>query len=220
MATGIRVVSHDPFLRFFTLQGGVANFALTGYYTLLVLFLVRDLDLDPGKVGAVLAAGSVGGLAGAGIARRASARLGDARAMVVLQVAAGPPALLIALGEPGLRVALGRWAWPWSAPASSLRTCCAAPSGCATRRPSWPARTTSTSSLVNFGTMPLAGLAAGWLGAHVGVRETVTAMAAVYAASAFAPLFGPYGRIRDPPDQPMATCSSGSTATARNTTAA
>ena len=45
-----------------------SNFALTGYYTLLVLFLVRDLDLDPGRVGAVLAAGSVGGLVGAGIA--------------------------------------------------------------------------------------------------------------------------------------------------------
>ena len=35
------------FLRFFTLQGGASNFALTGYAALLVLFLVRDLDLDP-----------------------------------------------------------------------------------------------------------------------------------------------------------------------------
>ena len=33
------------------------------------------------------------------------------------------------------------------------------------------ARTTSASALVNFGTMPLAGLAAGWLGVHLGVRR-------------------------------------------------
>ena len=51
VATGIRVVAHDRFLRFFTLQGGASNFALTGYAALLVLFLVRDLGLDPRGVG-------------------------------------------------------------------------------------------------------------------------------------------------------------------------
>ncbi len=218
VATGIRVVFHDPFLRFFTLQGGIANFALTGYYTLLVLFLVRDLDLDPGRVGAMLAAGSVGGLVGAGIARRASVRLGDARAMVVLQVAAGPPALLIALAQPGLRVALVPLGLALVGAGVVAANVLRGTFRMRYTPPELLARTTSTSSLVNFGTMPLAGLAAGWLGTHVGVRETVTVMAALYTASAFAPLFGPYGRIRDLPDQPMATCSSGSTATARNTT--
>ena len=53
VATGIRVVARDPYLRFFTLQGGASNFALTGYSALLVLFLVRDLDLDPSGVGIV-----------------------------------------------------------------------------------------------------------------------------------------------------------------------
>jgi hypothetical protein len=80
------------------------------------------------------------------------------------------------------------------------------------------ARTTSSSALVNFGTMPLAGLAAGWLGTHLGVRETIAVMTATYVAASFTVLLGPYGRLRDLPDQPMATCSSGSTATARKTT--
>lgn len=216
VATGIRVVFHDPFLRFFTVQGGVANFALTGYYTLLVLFLVRDLD--PGRVGVVLTAGSLGGLVGAGIARRAATHLGDARAMVVLQVAAGPPALLIALGQPGLRVVLVPLGLALVGAGVVAANVLRGTFRMRYTPPELLARTTSTSSLVNFGTMPLAGLAAGWLGTHVGVRETVTAMAALYAASAFAPLFGPYGRIRDLPDQPMATCSSGSRATARKTT--
>ncbi|HET7821279.1 MAG TPA: MFS transporter, partial [Ornithinibacter sp.] len=57
VATGIRVVARDPYLRFFTLQGGASNFALTGYAALLVLFLVRDLDLDPKGVGIVMSAG-------------------------------------------------------------------------------------------------------------------------------------------------------------------
>jgi hypothetical protein len=66
--------------------------------------------------------------------------------------------------------------------------------------------------------MPLAGLAAGWLGVHVGVRATIAAMATLYVASSFVVLVGPYARRRDLPAQPMATWSSGSTATARKTT--
>ena len=215
VTTGIRVVGHDPFLRFFTLQGGVANFALTGYSTLLVLFLVRDLDLAPGRVGLVLAAGSVGGLAGAAVARGASARLGDARAMVVLQVGLAPPALLLATAQPGAGVALVPLGLALVGvgvvAANVLR-------GTFRMRyvpPHLLARTMSTSSLVNFGTMPVAGLAAGWLGTHVGVRETIAAMAALYVASSLWVLVGPYARRRDLPTQPMATWSRGSTATAR-----
>jgi MFS family permease len=218
VATGIRVVARDPFLRFFTLQGGAANFALTGYYTLLVLFLSRDLDLDPSRVGVVLAAGSVGGLVGASVARRAAARLGDARAMVVLQVAAGPPALLIALAQPGARVVLV----PLGLALVGLGVVGANVLRGTFRMRYTPrhllARTTSSSALVNFGTMPLAGLLAGWLGTHVGVRETVAAMALAYALTSLVVLIGPYGRLRDLPRQPMATWSSGSTATARKTT--
>ena len=87
-------------------RAGSSNFALTGYAALLVLFLVRDLDLDPRGIGIVMSAGSVGGLVGASVAKRATAWLGDARAMVALQVVSGPPALLIALAQPGVRVVL------------------------------------------------------------------------------------------------------------------
>lgn len=218
VAAGIRVVARDPFLRFFTLQGGAANFALTGYYSLLVLFLVRDLGLDPGRVGLLVAAGSVGGLVGASVARRLAARFGDARAMVLLQVGAGPPALLVAAAQPGLGVLL--------VPLGMLLIGVGVVGANVLRGtfrmrytpPELLARTTSSSALVNFGTMPLAGLAAGWLGANLGVRETIAVMTATYVAASCTVLLGPYGRLRDLPAQPMATCSSGSTATARKTT--
>ena len=80
------------------------------------------------------------------------------------------------------------------------------------------ARTIASSSLVNFGTMPVAGLAAGWLGVQLGVRETIAVMAAIHVLSTLTTFVGPYGRMRTLPTQPMATWSSGSTATARKTT--
>ena len=66
--------------------------------------------------------------------------------------------------------------------------------------------------------MPIAGLAAGWLGVHLGVRQTIAVMAAIHVASTLTTLVGSFGGLRDLPTQPMATWSSGSTATARNTT--
>ena len=42
---GLRVLARDPYVRYFAVQGGMSNFALTGYGALLVLFLVKDLHL-------------------------------------------------------------------------------------------------------------------------------------------------------------------------------
>jgi len=218
IAEGVRVTAHDRYLRYFVVQGGLGNFALTGYGTLLVLYAVRDLHLEAGAVGLVLGLGSVGGLVGAAVATRATRRWGEARAMVVLQVLGGPPALLVACAEPGWSVVLV----PIGSALVGLGVVGANVIRGAFRMRYVPGRllgrTTSAGSLVAFGTMPLAALLAGWLGAQVGVRETIAGMALLFAVTSLAVLVGPYGRGRELPDQPMATCSSGSIATARKTT--
>jgi hypothetical protein len=61
----------------------------------------------------------------------------------------------------------------------------------------------SASSVLNFGTMPFAGLAAGWLGVHLGIRATILAMAALHALVSLAVLVGPYARGRDLPSGRM-----------------
>ena len=76
IAEGVRVVAGDRYLRYFVVQGGIGNFALTGYGALLVLYAVRDLGLGAGAVGTVLSLGSAGGLVGAAVATRATRRWG------------------------------------------------------------------------------------------------------------------------------------------------
>jgi len=78
-------------VRFAAVQGGVSNFALTGYGALMVLFLVRDLRLDPGWVGIVIAVGSADGLVGATVARRAAAPPRRRAAAPPHASAPGPP---------------------------------------------------------------------------------------------------------------------------------
>ncbi|MGL5929720.1 MAG: MFS transporter [Dermatophilaceae bacterium] len=218
VAEGVRVVARDRYLRFFVVQGGVGNFALTGYGALLVLHAVRDLRLAPATVGVVLALGSTGGLVGAAVATRAVRRWGEARAMVALQVLGGPPALLVAVGRPGWTVALV----PLGLALVGMGVVGANVIRAAFRMRYVPShllgRTLAAGSLVAYGTMPVAGLLAGWLGAVLGVRETIALMATLFVASSLVVLIGPYGRGRELPSQPMATCSSGSTATARKIT--
>ncbi len=196
---GVGVVAHDPYLRFFTVQGGLGNFALTGYGALLVLFLVRDLDLAPSAVGLVIALGATGGLVGATLATRVSRWLGNAGALRWLQVAGGVPAILIALAHPGVSVVL--------VPLGSFLVG-AGTVGANVVRASFrlryvPAdllgRTTATSAVLNFGTMPLAGLVAGLLGTTIGVRETILLMCALNAVVGLAVLVGPYRSGRDLP---------------------
>lgn len=201
---GVRVVVHDRFMRFFAIQGGIGNFALTGYGALMVLFLVRELHLSPSFVGTVIAVGASGGLLGAAVANRTVRRLGDAGALRWLQVLGGPPALLVGLAFPGAGVVL--------VPLGSFLVGVGVVGANVVRAsfrarytpPALLGRTTATMSVLNFGTMPLAGLVAGALGELVGVRETILVMAGLNAVGCLAVFVGPFRRGRRLPTEPMA----------------
>ncbi|GAA4730849.1 MFS transporter [Pedococcus ginsenosidimutans] len=216
---GVDYIRGDRLLRFFTVLGGVSNFGLTGYGALLVLFLVRELHLAPAAVGAVMATGSIGGFLGAAVATRVSARLGSARALVWLQVLAGPTALLLPLATRGAGLALfvlGQLLVGTAVVAGNVIR------GAWRNRyvpESMVARQVTTAQVVNLGTMPLAGLAAGWLGTAVGLRPTIALMAAIHAVACLAMLWGPLRGQRDLPEragQPTGRWNSGSSATPRN----
>jgi len=232
---GVDYIRGDRLLRFFTVLGGVSNFGLTGYGALLVLFLVRQLHLAPAAVGAVMATGSLGGFVGAAVATRLSARLGSARSLVALQLLAGPTALLLPLATPGVGLVwfvLGQLLVGTGVVAGNVIR------GAWRNRyvpESMLARQVTTTQVVNFGTMPLAGLAAGWLGAELGLRPTIALMAAIHTAACLAMFWSPLRGMRDlpgaarstgpaaderagglTPRQPTGRWNSGSRATPRN----
>lgn len=197
---GIRLVARDRNLRVLTVIGGISNFGLTGYAALLVLFFVRRLGMSSASVGLVLAIGSCGGLLGAALATRIAARLGNGRASTVLLLIGGPAALLIGLpasGRTGYLSAAGlllvgaavvagnviRGAWRLRYVPSELM-----------------GRVLTTSQVVNFGTMPVAALVAGWLASRLGVRPTILIMAGVHALACWSILLTRLGRCRQLPE--------------------
>lgn len=200
IGSGLNVIRRDPILRFTVPVAAVQNFALTGLISLQVVFLVDDLDASSAVAGAVLAATGIGGVAGALLSPHVARRIGTARAMVALQLISCS-FLLVPLATPGIGTA-------WMVVGLAVGE--AALLGDNVVRSTWrlsyvPAhlqgRVSTTTQVLVFSTMPLAGIVAGWLGHQVGVRPALAAMLALHVAGALTFPFGPVGRRRDLPER-------------------
>lgn len=201
---GVTVTARDPFMRFFAVTGGLSNLGLTGYQSLLVLFMARDLGWGPAAVGQLMALGSAGGVVGALVAPRVARRHGTARALLVLLLPTGPAALLVGAATPG-------WgSWPLAlgpflvgvgvVGGNTIRT--------AWRQrytpPELLGRTIGATSVLNMGLMPVGALLAGWLGTLLTVRGAIHVLAAVHLVAVTTHLLSPLRRLRDLPTR-MAT---------------
>lgn len=196
IAEGIRTVLGDANLRVLMIIGGISNFGLTGYAALLVLFLVGELGLSGSEVSVVIMIGGAGGLVGAVVAPWLGRRLGSGRASTALLVAGGPSALLVAAPTSSEHVYLT---------AAGLVLVGAAVVGGNVIRGAWrqryvPAelmgRVMTTMQVVNYGTMPLAGLAAALLGSALGVQPAIVLLAGVHAVACLSVLATRLGRAR------------------------
>ncbi|MGW4154960.1 MFS transporter [Micromonospora chersina] len=202
VADGLRFVVRDPYLRVLTVFGAASNIGLTGYQALLVVFLVRSAGLPAGLVGLLIGLASVGGLLGAALATGLARRLGSARALLVAGALAGPPALLIPLAGPGGRVT-------WLVLGGALVSLGVAVGNvvkASFRQTYTPhrllGRVTVSMHLLNYGTIPLAALLAGALGAAWGPGGAIRAMTAWLALTPLILLAGPLRRRRDLPAAP------------------
>jgi len=151
--------------------------------------------------------GFSGGLAGAWLAGRATRLLGDAGALRELLLLGGPPAMLIGVAFPGVGVALvpvGMFLVGAGVVGANVVRA-------AFRARYTPAevlgRTSSTTAVLNFGTMPLAGIVAGVLGGLIGVRETILVMAGLNTLNSLLVLVGPFRTGRNLPGQAMLMAS-------------
>lgn len=196
---GVVLTFRDPWLRTGTLWGAAANFALTGYGAINVVFLVRAVGLTPGAVGLLMAATGAGGIAGAFAARRFAARVGTARAFVAAGLGLcscallmplttrGAGVLLYAAGGIGVAggVVMGNVLW-------------------ATFRQSYVptemfGRLSASGSVLNYGLMPLGALTAGVLASAFGLRDAMWITTAGVPLTGLILLLSPIAHHRDLP---------------------
>ena len=170
---GLAYVAREPILRKAAAWNGTANFFVIMVETLGPLFLIRTVHLHPAYVGALLAAGAFGGLAGGLASRPLAGRIGSARLCWLSMTVFTLPGLLIPAARPGWRVLLFAFGWMSWTFGSTL---------CGTALTSYqqavcPAelrgRVSAVLRWVSWGSLPLGGLAAGTLGRAIGVHATL-----------------------------------------------
>jgi MFS family permease len=196
---GIDFTFRDRFMRPLVLYAGCSNFALVGYQSLLVVFLVRTVGLSAGAVGMVMALMSCGGVIGAFVGNPLARRLGDGRALFLTKVLACPCALLIPLTGTSYRVAfaiLGGLGVGVGIVAGNVIS-----SGFfQTYTPhELFARTGATQNVFSFGAIPLGALSAGAIAATWGVPTAMWVMTALLPLTALFLVVSPYRSLRTLP---------------------
>ncbi|WP_305782509.1 MFS transporter [Symbioplanes lichenis] len=202
IATGIRWLARDRYLRNLTVHGAAANLFLTGINALIVVFLVREAGIGTTGVGVLLAVSSLAGVGAATAVPVLSRRVGDARSMVLCKSLAGVAALLLPLTGTGAGLTafvagmagIGFGVVAGNVLAGSFRQ--------AYCPPRLLGRVLTGMQFVNYGTIPLGAVLGGATAAVAGVRGAITIMAVGYALSAVILLLGPFARRRDLPTAP------------------
>ncbi|MGJ6980090.1 MFS transporter [Aestuariimicrobium soli] len=198
---GLRFTFGDPLLRWFTALGSLANFGLTGFQTLLVLFFVREVGLSSTAIGWAMACNTVGNIGGALLAPAIGRRWGTGRSLLGLSVVIAAAVMMVPWADTPLTLTLML---------VGLATTGFAIVAMNVIRQAWRqgyvptrlmARSTTASQFVNFGLMPVASVVAGVLSGPWGIRTTMLAMCAVVAVANLAIFAGPVRRHRDLPER-------------------
>jgi len=160
----VRFIAADPYLRPLTLYGAAANLAYTGST-------------------ALLAAGSMGGVGGAMIARRLTGWLGSARALLLSALIAGAFSLLIPLAGTGPRAVCYVAGSAGTSAGIAVGNVVAGSFRQAYCPPPMLGRVTASMRVLVFGGIPLGALLAGWLATALGTRAALWAVLGGFALS-------------------------------------
>ncbi|HEX3490618.1 MAG TPA: MFS transporter [Streptosporangiaceae bacterium] len=173
IGAGLSYVLREPVLRHAVAWNGSANFFVIMVETLGPLFLIRIVHLRPAYVGVLLALGAIGGVVAGVTAQPLIRRIGSARIAWMSMTVFALPGLLIPLAGPGwwvLLFAAGWISWTFSATLASIALTSYQQATCP---PELRGRVSAAQRWINWGTLPLGGLAGGALGTTIGVHATL-----------------------------------------------
>ncbi|MEU8826883.1 MFS transporter [Streptomyces sp. NPDC048636] len=199
IAEGLRHVFGSRELRALTLAAALGNLGAQMINAMLPVLFTRELGLPAGALGAFWAAGGLGVLIGAGVARRLAVRLGHGRAQVLSGLWFSPAVLAVALVDDG------PWLWVAGAGwlAAMVRTGIGNVLGVTLRQHMTPdpllGRMNATVRFLLTGALAVGSALGGLVGQTAGVRTAVWA-GAICMAGAFLPLLcSPLRTLRELP---------------------
>ncbi|WP_329117031.1 MFS transporter [Streptomyces sp. NBC_01465] len=201
---GLRLTFGDGYLRALAISGATSNLALMAYQSILVVFLVREVHLTSGTIGALMTGSGIGGILGSFAARRLANRIGTARALLFFEMAVPSLALLIPLTTAGFGLiffAIGYSAVSFGVIAGNILNSTFRQQYCPSEI---LGRTATSSRFLAYGTIPLGALLGGALGETLGTRPALWIGTAGIPLAASLMFFSPIRGRRDMPTEPPA----------------
>jgi len=206
LVAGLRFIRATPALLASLLSTAWVNFFNFVFMSIFVLYATRELHVRPGTLGLVLGVGAVGGIVGAVTTGRIARRIGIGPAFVVGSFGFAAPFLLVPAAGGARWTVLGMLGLAeFGAGFGVMMLDIAVGSIQQSLVPDrLRARFSGAYMVVNYGVRPLGALAGGWLGATIGLRETLWLAAAGGVASVLFLLPSPVPRIHELPEQAAA----------------
>lgn len=204
LAGGFRFLFGHPLLRPFLASAATINLFNLGFNAILVLYLVRELDLSPAAIGAILGVGAIGGLVGAALAPWIGRKVGMGPAIVLgaflfpaplllFPLAAGPDPVVIAMLVAGEFLSgLGLMQFDVHGPSLTFLV---TPEGMRSRQ-------LATFKFVNYGVRPIGALGGGLLAEAIGLRSALLITAAGAVLGVLWLLPSPIPRLHEAPAEP------------------
>ena len=199
---GLRWVFGNSLLRRIVATTGVSNLFSTISFTLLPLFILRDLELSPALMGLIFSLAAVGGLAGAAATPHIVKRIGEARAIPVGSIGFSVIALFIPVAA-----MIPAFAFPLLVVQgffASFAVLLYNITQVTFRQRITPSRLLGRmNASIRFcvwGVMPIGALAAGVLGTWLGVVPTLWIAAVGQLLSVLFVVIGPFWAMRELPD--------------------
>jgi MFS family permease len=201
IAEGWHAVYGSRLLRALLAQSTALNLFFGSFWTIFVVYAVRDLGLSPVKLGIVVAAASAGGLFGALLAARARTRLGFGRMMAVITVAmsAGPLLLLIPRGAGPLDLVVLMTAQAWYGFTVSMFNVNAITLRQVVTPRRLLARMNATYRMLLWGSAPVGATAGGLLGSAVGLHVALVVSLIAMTSPVLWLFTSPVFRLREMP---------------------
>ena len=199
---GLHFVFTERLLRRIVGTTGVSNFFSTMSFTLLPIFLLRELGFSPASLGLIFSLGSIGGLLGAMATPRIVKAIGEARAIPISALGFSVVALLLPIGAVVPAVAFPLLV-AQSFVASFTVLLYNITQVTFRQRITPPrllGRMNASVRFVVWGVMPIAALLAGALGTWLGVVPTMWIGAIGQLFSAAFVVFAPFWTMRELPD--------------------
>jgi len=214
---GIAIVARQPFIRAVTLIGLIFNVTITIGDAVYILYATRVLGLDAAIIGGVFTVGGVASVVGATLVRRTTDRFGIGPSMAgsiflialswsLVLAAAGPP-IVAAVYLAGRSVLAAFGAATFNVTSSSVAQ--------AAIPPRLQGRVGGAGQVLGLGMIPIAAVAGGWLGEHVGLWNTLAISLAGQLLGLVYVVASPLRRIRTAADLAPVTPSPAAPSSAR-----